>query len=83
VYIDNGTPVLTFHQNQDIRTLSRFNIALFTTKTVYTKTVLPKIPEDVYIFLCYQSFVRKNDAFRIFERNQIHICKHVRPSDYI
>ena len=44
VYIDNGTPVITFHQNQDIRRISRFNVALFTTKTVNTKTVLPEIP---------------------------------------
>jgi hypothetical protein len=48
VYIDNGTPVITFHQNQDIRRISRFNVALFTTNTVNTKTVLPEIREDVY-----------------------------------
>jgi adenylate cyclase class IV len=81
VYIDNGTPVITFHQNQDIRRISRFNVALFTTKTVNTKTVLSEIPEDVYFSYFTNPFVRENETLRIFERNQIHICKHVcRPS---
>jgi len=34
---------------------SMFNVPLFTTKTVYTKTHLPEISEDVYLYTCMTS----------------------------